>query len=238
MKKTTILVLMVATIATTFNSCKKGEDDPFLSLRSRDGRLMREWVLDKYDNTQKTIKTSREFNTTITKTTETTISTSGGKSSRVRKEITQNVPGSTTSKNVTDAIEGASLTLKFEKNGKFTSVSSEKLATRSQSSSPNEICFGSSGPEPFDDDLTCDGTYNFINNVFDETTSESWNWVNSNQNKEYINLGKSGTYYIKRLTAKELVLEKIVSVKSNLVVDGKNLPFSEDITEVITYKAK
>ncbi len=49
MKKTKQLLaiaLMCFIIAPVLNSCKKGDEDPFLSLKSRKGRLAGEWTLD------------------------------------------------------------------------------------------------------------------------------------------------------------------------------------------------
>lgn len=47
MKKINLLTLMAAIVAlTTLNSCKQGENDPFLSLRSRDARIKGLWNLE------------------------------------------------------------------------------------------------------------------------------------------------------------------------------------------------
>ena len=45
MKKITIAVLGLALVAGTFTSCKKGENDPALSLTSRKARVSGEWML-------------------------------------------------------------------------------------------------------------------------------------------------------------------------------------------------
>lgn len=50
--KTTTKILATIVISTmvipVFNSCKKGESDPFLSLRSRKARVVGEWTIDKW----------------------------------------------------------------------------------------------------------------------------------------------------------------------------------------------
>ena len=54
MKKTNriIMILMVVAFAiTSLNSCKKGENDPFLSFKSRDSRITGEWKLTKIEGT-------------------------------------------------------------------------------------------------------------------------------------------------------------------------------------------
>jgi len=48
------VLLLTATAVTLFvvQSCKKGEDDPFLSLKTRDARIEGEWVLKSQDVTE------------------------------------------------------------------------------------------------------------------------------------------------------------------------------------------
>ncbi len=45
-KTTLIIVLIAAMLLPALNSCKKGEDDPFLSLRSRKARISGEWKIE------------------------------------------------------------------------------------------------------------------------------------------------------------------------------------------------
>jgi len=44
-----LVVAMIGLTALTFTSCKKGEDDPGLSFRSRKARFTNTWVLTKYE---------------------------------------------------------------------------------------------------------------------------------------------------------------------------------------------
>jgi hypothetical protein len=82
MKK--LLILGIAALATagTLQSCKKGENDPFLSLRSRKARLAGEWKLTSSEN--KNEQTYMGTTTTSTRTydgtTETLVMTPGGTS--------------------------------------------------------------------------------------------------------------------------------------------------------------
>lgn len=48
MKKILFKVAILAVVISGIQSCKKGEDDPFLSLRSRKARLSGEWKLTSY----------------------------------------------------------------------------------------------------------------------------------------------------------------------------------------------
>jgi len=50
MKKSIILGLSVIALAVNLTSCKKGENDPFLSLSSRKARLAGEWTLTNETN--------------------------------------------------------------------------------------------------------------------------------------------------------------------------------------------
>lgn len=71
MRKYLILLLGFILTMPIINSCKKGADDPFISLRSREGRLKGEWNLTSgtaniVDGTSTTIKTFDGSLVTIT----------------------------------------------------------------------------------------------------------------------------------------------------------------------------
>lgn len=78
MKKLMFALATIALVAgtSTFTSCKKGENDPFLSLRSRKARLTGEWTLK--EGTANDSYTSGSFagssTTTYTETEMTTVS--------------------------------------------------------------------------------------------------------------------------------------------------------------------
>jgi hypothetical protein len=46
-----MVLVVVALALPSLNSCKKGENDPFLSLKSRDSRITGEWKLTKAERT-------------------------------------------------------------------------------------------------------------------------------------------------------------------------------------------
>ena len=85
MKNTVILLLSALVIAGSFSGCKKGENDPFLSLRSRKSRLEGNWVIVKEEVSETNINGSTteimqsvydgEMKVTTTTTTVGTIST-------------------------------------------------------------------------------------------------------------------------------------------------------------------
>lgn len=73
--KNTFAVMAIVGV-TTVSSCKKGENDPFLSLRSRKARVTGEWKLTKGTVTE-TDNSRGTTNSEVTTYTETT-SSSGG----------------------------------------------------------------------------------------------------------------------------------------------------------------
>ena len=87
-KKLLIIALGVVIISPLFQSCKKGEEDPFISLRSRDKRITGTWKLNKIEKT------------TITTTTDVDVDSNG-----VTLEINTNVETTTTT------FDGASETI-------------------------------------------------------------------------------------------------------------------------------
>jgi len=50
MKKYLSIVLLISVVLGTFtlSSCKKGPNDPFISLRSRKARMVGDWTIAKY----------------------------------------------------------------------------------------------------------------------------------------------------------------------------------------------
>ncbi|MCB0735957.1 MAG: hypothetical protein KDC92_00495 [Bacteroidetes bacterium] len=52
-------IMALAGAVLAFNSCKKGEEDPFLSFKSRDNRIQGEWLLDNVQITKETITLNR-----------------------------------------------------------------------------------------------------------------------------------------------------------------------------------
>lgn len=60
-----LTVLLISSMILSFTSCKKGEDDPFLSLKSRNSRLKGEWVMKEASVTE-TYSVSGVSSTTTT----------------------------------------------------------------------------------------------------------------------------------------------------------------------------
>jgi len=74
-----LLAIAIITLSSLFPACKKGENDPFLSLRSRDARLTGTWKLKSFTFTQTSVDvinnrpitstTIEEYNGTVIITT-------------------------------------------------------------------------------------------------------------------------------------------------------------------------
>jgi hypothetical protein len=68
MKKLTKAVLAILVVASSITACKKGDDDPGLSLSSRKARFAGEWKVDAYDMSATDITTNNGANTVTTET--------------------------------------------------------------------------------------------------------------------------------------------------------------------------
>ncbi|HTF02475.1 MAG TPA: hypothetical protein VK826_00555 [Bacteroidia bacterium] len=102
LSKITLVALVIS--AVSFTGCKKGEGDPFLSLKSRKARVAGEWKMTKGEGTHSEVFANTTFNSTITYdgNVETTVTTSSA--------------GSATT---TDKYNSE---MTFEKDGTFSSV--------------------------------------------------------------------------------------------------------------------
>ena len=68
------LVMVLMTAAIILPGCKKGEDDPFFSFRSRNARIVGEWIINELNYTQnefETISVSNNVNDNSIYTEET-----------------------------------------------------------------------------------------------------------------------------------------------------------------------
>ena len=69
MKKIQKLILLALTVALILPACKKGENDPFLSFRSRKSRVAGEWTVDFKEEVRKTTKIEPSVHGSSTETT-------------------------------------------------------------------------------------------------------------------------------------------------------------------------
>jgi hypothetical protein len=102
-------VLVALTVAVVLPACKKGENDPFLSLRSRKSRVAGEWTVESKEETRNTSIVSPSLNTTAIEIT----TINGG-----------NYTNTYTDASGTDTNLGTvqTNTITFEKDGKWSAV--------------------------------------------------------------------------------------------------------------------
>lgn len=90
-KNTLLAIAIVAMVVPVFEGCKKGENDPAISLRSRKGRLAGEWTLSKYDRKDTWVNSGSTSTNTATfdGTSETSVYVSGsGSTTTTTSKIT------------------------------------------------------------------------------------------------------------------------------------------------------
>lgn len=80
MKKLLGIIIVIALASTTFTSCKKGENDPGLSLKSRTARLVGEWVLTEMERSSTSTNSGTTYTSTSNFSGTTMTETSGGSS--------------------------------------------------------------------------------------------------------------------------------------------------------------
>lgn len=120
MKKLTQSVLAILVVASSITACKKGEDDPGLSLKSRKGRLSQAWTVSDYKSDITEISTSTGGSSTTTSTTKTTTTISGTNATLEEVETVASAGlTSTTTTKYTGSV--TSFKYSFEKDGTWTS---------------------------------------------------------------------------------------------------------------------
>ncbi|MEI7595113.1 MAG: hypothetical protein WCK02_05140 [Bacteroidota bacterium] len=87
MKKVFVLLVACAMAMPLLNSCKKGENDPGISLKSRKARLTAEWTLKEGTETE------TSGTTTVTTYTGTSVSYGSGTASPYSETLTYNTDG-------------------------------------------------------------------------------------------------------------------------------------------------
>lgn len=130
MKTNFLKVVMILFIGVlTLEGCRKGENDPLLSLRSRDARVTGEWKLVEFESTSTSVANSgsMSFTSTTTNTyngTTWTVTNPGGTSSNsyTRNMIIEKDGGYT----YKETYDGNS----EEENGKWSWLSDAKKKTR------------------------------------------------------------------------------------------------------------
>ena len=115
MKKLIILSLAAIALMANLSSCKKGENDPFLSLKSRKARVVGEWTVTMEEGTNQDISKISFGGVTVTTTTNET-STYNGALYTSTSVTTSSAGGNPQNSTYTDVYTQS---YTFEKDGTF-----------------------------------------------------------------------------------------------------------------------
>jgi hypothetical protein len=129
MKKLKLSILALLAIAAVAPSCKKGEEDPALSLSSRKSRFAGEWKVSTYEETSTGTTTYNNANPVYTSTTTGTSSIKDGALS-ASSTNTSTQTGSTPSTNTATGT-ATEYTYTFEKDGTWKAKRSIKITAGS-----------------------------------------------------------------------------------------------------------
>jgi hypothetical protein len=205
MKKSLILLATAMLAAASFTGCKKGEEDPGLSLRSRAGRFEGTWKVttaegsttynysdtDNNNNVSKTDgNTTESFDGTNLKTTDTyttSYSPSGGNTSSTKYEVVKDgaagtykwtsTPSSGTGTTKTGKYTGTRTeTYTFEKDGTFTLTVEETEKTT------------------VEDVETSYKTVDTEETKTVQTSKGAWSFVSKNKSEEFKNKERVALY--------------------------------------------
>ncbi|MFN4235607.1 MAG: hypothetical protein ACK4IK_12460 [Bacteroidia bacterium] len=178
-KKVMIALAVAALVAPTLESCKKGENDPGLSLRSRKGRVAGEWTVKSWE-----YKSTSTSNTTETQTTSPSSLSDGTDTYSSNNTETVSFDGtnfkhsetwSYTNNNVTTTNDTTytgtgEIKYTFEKDGTFSMTHNAKY-TRIVTTTPYT---GATQVQTwnFDYTTTRTGTWNFTSGIGKETKNK------------------------------------------------------------------
>ncbi|HBF87389.1 MAG TPA: hypothetical protein DDX39_02015 [Bacteroidales bacterium] len=231
MKKSISLLFIISILAVLpfLNSCKKGAEDPFLTLKSRDGRITRTWVLsnitesetivtditqnndindDVYTSNNKEVTETTYDGTSLTEDNEVTfesesqstqIGWSWGPSGAVYT-FTQNTYDY---KEVTtvNKVYDYSVTVQIDDDNTYTATYTKTLKSMSQTYSETE----NSVTTTYESDTTYakDDTQTWVE-------EGDWFWIDSNDDKVIIYAGPMQGKLLK-LSSKEVLIDDVTS---------------------------
>jgi hypothetical protein len=189
MKKLTKAVLAILVVASSITACKKGEDDPGLSLKSRKGRLSQEWSVTEYVSEATSVSTSNgaSISTTTTVTKDTYTGTSAS------REETQTTTGGGISSTSTDKYSGSvtSFTYTIDKEGTWTATRTVKWTSVTSTSA------GSTTTDAIDvtETLIAEGNWYFLgkNKGTEDKNKENVVFSTTKENVKYDSRSTSGS---------------------------------------------
>jgi hypothetical protein len=255
MKKLTQSVLAILVVASTITSCKKGEDDPTISLRSRDSRLVGEWTLTSMEKTVSgTSSTNSSDDQGNSSTSNTTVDYSAkvdGSNKTVTMSTSTTSTGfgqSSTSSEKTNYTETYTLDMEITKEGTVKITVDSKPVNVSTTYVPSNTLptgVSNSAETGFDSDFGLswsraefDGAYTYVG-VSNKTTSQGyWSWDDANKNKVIVNIDNLGRFYVRQLKNKEIILEQIFDDTENGTVKNGSSSMTKKTSVTYTFEAK
>ncbi len=216
------LISILTVVSLIFNSCRKGEDDPWISLRSRDNRVIGKWKLEEYSKEYKIYNKTKTTNNINNNYDIQIYDSKEEESYNDNKLITNSY-----FKNISEEFKttySTSNSIFFNKktyyyqynhyNKEYSykiDLELKKNHTWTAEISKTAILY------KYDDNklLITDGdtivnTYSDTNYVYTDsytwTDEGNWYWEDSDKDKIYINAGPMKGY-LKRLSNKEIIIE-------------------------------
>ncbi len=226
MKKILFLLAIAIFSATFITSCKKGEDDPFISFRSRDNRIIGVWVLKNktYTRKEQTVtKTTNNVNSNTYNSDETTTNTNTFDGTNyVEKSVDDNkynnsstnydwisnsfTTTSSESKNVYTTNDTYTYSVEVEIKDDHTYSATYTKTNVKETTSSSYTSGGQTTTTETDTTYSPQDTKTW-------TEEGNWFWLDSNDDKIYISAGPlSGV--LKKLSNKEIVIETLDNYSS------------------------
>jgi len=206
-------------------SCKRGEEDPGISFRSRNQRLIGSWVMTSKERTTESVRNRADDSEESEYVHNSTYSYDGTTATTVDDftDITTYFgPPVTVSDNSrhTEKTEEGSYTLDVNKDGTYAYKNDFNLIAE---------LIDYVNATVFD----IDTTYTNNNQVVELT--DYWWWDNAKKKKVLITLAGSGTYKLIRLSNKEMIWEYVYGYESVGAPEPWASEYVTNITERITW---
>ncbi len=230
------LIKILATLLLSvfiFSECRKGEEDPFISLRSRNNRLTGKWKLveEKYEYEYKSnfvmdflelqSDFKREYCLTEKRNYDGEFITKERKVSDDEYKVYQYI-ADTITKNDTvildyekgKRIETSEYSIELEINESNTwAASYHETSTIDYKLETNDSYYNIHLGKSIIEEDNIDTTYNYITK--DRTESGEWFWEDDEKDKIFINAGPMRGY-LKKLSNKEIIIEKNISGSNSM----------------------
>lgn len=216
--KSILMILAAAVVIPALNSCKKGEDDPFLSLKSRKARVTGEWIIDEWEQEASYTSSYTNSGSTTNNSGSNSLKISGTGVTTSETASVTDVFG--TSNFTSNGNGGATATMTFEKDGTFSRKLEFKNVNVTSSTGGS-----SSMTSTFNLTIETSGTWNFLGgveedyknkermilNILEEKTTSSYtssgDTGNGTDTQTYANGEYTEVWTLTSLKNKEMLME-------------------------------